>query len=158
MIEQWLSRVAHLCAISGDPDNEFFYLGGPMTGLPQFNFPEFDRVAGILRTAGYNIVSPAELDDPVDHSRAMSSVDGAPGSGSHDGKLWESFLARDCVIVSMPTCVGGIFLPGWERSNGARLETFILDRLKKGLWLYEDEGLIQIDRDSYLNAVLAVAD
>lgn len=152
MIKEWLDRVVRLCAASGDPDRDFFYLGGAMTGIPQFNFPEFNRVAALLRERGYNIVSPAELDDPHDHKAAMLSSDGASGSGSLDGKPWESFLARDCVIVSMPTCVGGIFLPGWQESNGARLETFILDRLKKPVYLYGDDDprFLRIDRDEYL--------
>ena len=53
------------------------YIAGPMTGIPQYNFPEFDRVATLLRAMGYDVVSPAELDDPVDRAAALQSIDGS---------------------------------------------------------------------------------
>ena len=49
---------------SGNPDDPFYYLGGPMSNIPQFNFPRFHEVADTLRASGYNIVSPAELRRP----------------------------------------------------------------------------------------------
>lgn len=39
-----------------------YYLGGPMTGYPQYNFPEFQRVADSLRAAGFDIRSAHEVD------------------------------------------------------------------------------------------------
>lgn len=147
-----LLRIVNVTCLKGHPDEPFFYLGGPMTGIPQFNFPEFQRVARNLRNAGYNIVSPAELDDPETERAALESPDGAPGSGSANGEAWEDFLGRDCVIVSMPTCVGGIFLEGWHRSSGADLESYILRSLKKDVFEYhetdEEPMLTLIDRDA----------
>ncbi len=40
-----------------------WYLAGPMTGIPQFNYPLFDSVSAELRASGYDITSPAEMDD-----------------------------------------------------------------------------------------------
>ena len=37
------------------------YLCGKMTGLPDDNYPEFNRIAAILRSKGYEVVNPAEL-------------------------------------------------------------------------------------------------
>lgn len=149
---EWLSRVADLAAASGDPDKEFYYLGGPMSGRPQMNFPAFDRAAASLRGQGYNIVSPAELDDRHDRAAALASKDGRHDPGMFRGKSWADFLERDCVIVSLPTCIGGIFLPGWQQSEGARLESYIIDRLGKHLYSYhEDDGAVTLtllDRDA----------
>jgi hypothetical protein len=53
-----------------------WYLAGPMTGIPAFNFPAFDLAAADLRAQGIDIVSPAELDDPETRRLNMASPDG----------------------------------------------------------------------------------
>lgn len=94
-----------------------------MTNIPHFNFPEFDRVSAFLRKRGYTVVSPAELDSPEDRARAMASLDGNPIQYTY-GKTHADFLARDLKIIADQ--VDAIYvLPGWERSVGARVETFI---------------------------------
>jgi len=141
---QWPTAAMHLLELvqtiskSGDPSEPFFYLGGPMTGIPQFNFPHFDHVAGVLRERGYNIISPAELDEPETRDAALASSDGAPGSGAANDEPYESFLARDLIIVSMPACIGGIFINGWQHSRGARGESWVLQFLNKDLYEYDE--------------------
>jgi hypothetical protein len=148
------SNAKHLLSIdtiiskSGNPDEDFFYLGGPMTGIPSFNFPRFHFVSDVLREQGYNIISPAELDDPAVEAAAISSVDGAPGSGHVEDAPYEDFLSRDLIVVSLPTCVGGIFLEGWQNSRGARGESWVLQFLNKQLWEFEES-----DEDFKLNAI-----
>ncbi|MDE2106445.1 MAG: DUF4406 domain-containing protein [Patescibacteria group bacterium] len=115
-----------------------FYLCGPMSGIPQFNIPMFDRIAARCR-AFYEdeIVSPAELDDPETRKAALASPDGAPGSGSANGQTWGDFLARDVKLVA-DTIDGIIVLPGWERSRGARLEVFVGLLCKKEFFEWND--------------------
>lgn len=98
-----------------------WYLAGPMSGLPQFNFPAFLNVAEKLRLQHYTVISPAELDDDVDLANAMASIDGSPGKS---GRSWGDFLARDVKVVA-DMCTGVILLPGWENSRGAKLESFV---------------------------------
>lgn len=101
------------------------YIAGPMTGIPQYNFPEFDRVATLLRAMGYDVVSPAELDDPVDRAAALQSIDGSVQTKSGFGKSWGDFLARDVKLIADDGIEAIITLSGWEKSRGARLETFV---------------------------------
>ena len=101
------------------------YLCGPMTGIPQFNIPTFDKAAQDLRARGYEVVSPAELDDPVTRRVALESADGAPGSGSTNGQTWGDFLARDVKLIADEGIEALVVLPDWQRSRGGRLETFI---------------------------------
>jgi hypothetical protein len=110
-----------------------FYLAGPMTGIPQFNFPAFHEAAAKLRAAGYVIQSPAEMDDPKTTAAAMASPDGKPGSGSPNGDTWGDFLARDVKIIA-DGVHGIILMPGWEKSRGARLELFV--SMLCGHWVY----------------------
>ena len=98
---------------------------GPMSGIPQFNYPAFDVAAVTLRAAGYEVQSPAELDNAETRAKALSSPDGSPGSGSHDGETWGDFLARDVKLIADSGIHEIRVLPGWSRSRGARLETFI---------------------------------
>lgn len=104
---------------------KFYYLAGPMSGIPRFNIPAFDEAAEALREAGYHIVSPAELDDPVTREMAYNSPDGATLQDKHpNGESWGDFLSRDVKIVA-DKVNGIIVLPGWERSRGARLEMMV---------------------------------
>lgn len=101
------------------------YLAGPMTGLPQFNFPAFHAAAAALRTAGYDIVSPAELDSDAVKAVAEKSPDGKlDAAGEVAGETWGDMLARDVKIIA-DTVDGIVFLPDWHKSRGARLEAFV---------------------------------
>jgi len=103
-----------------------WYLAGKMSGIPQFNFPLFDKVTTTLRERGWKVVSPAELDEPEVREQALASEYGDPQNERdqlHD-MTWGDFLSRDVKIVADE--VGGvILLPGWEGSRGARLEAFV---------------------------------
>lgn len=105
------------------------YIAGPMTGLPQFNFPAFDALGSRLRSRGFDVVSPAELDDPEDRAAALASPDGHMHDGHHMNKTWGDFLARDVKLLADGGIEAVIVLPGWERSRGARLETFVANRM-----------------------------
>lgn len=160
-----LDGIVDMISRSGRPDEEFFYLGGPMTKIPSFNFPRFHYVADKLRANGLNIVSPAELDDPATAAQSMASPDGLDHDlhSANEGGL--RLIARDLIVVELPTCVGGIFLEGWHRSSGATKETWVLSRLKKPLFEYDDGAgildtyeLTEIDRDSRIDELNAIDD
>jgi hypothetical protein len=149
---EWVNGVVDAAEACGDPHAPFFYVGGPMSNVPQFNFPRFEEVAGKLREQGYNIVSPVELVHPEKARIAMQST-----TGKYRKRYgpWDAYLCRDLVICAMPNCQGIILLDGWESSRGARAESFICDTLGKDCFVYEDDGptLIKIDRTEALNAV-----
>ena len=96
-----------------------YYLAGPMSGIKQLNFPLFFSAAKDLRRAGYDIVSPAEMDDEQTVKDALASDGEYTGRGS-----WGDFLSRDVKIIA-DTVEGIIFLPDWHRSKGARLEAYV---------------------------------
>lgn len=98
-----------------------YYLAGPMSNFPQFNFPAFDAAAKTLRKHGYKIVSPAELDSKKTRAAALASKDGHPGKQKH---TWGDFLARDVKLVA-DKVQGIILMPDWSHSRGARLEAFV---------------------------------
>ncbi len=85
------------------------YIAGPMTGLPNLNFPAFIEAAAHLRRKGYEVVSPAELDLGPNPS-------------------WETCL-KAC-LREVVTCDLVALLPAWENSRGARLEHHVATELK----------------------------
>jgi hypothetical protein len=78
------------------------YLSGPMTGIPDFNFPFFERVESWLKESGALPVSPHRV--PTQ-------------------KTWEDYLKVD--INLLLGCEAIMLLPGWKRSQGALLERAI---------------------------------
>ena len=101
------------------------YLAGPMTNIPQFNFPLFHRAAAYLRGQGYDIVSPAEMDSPAVQAAAMASPDGKlDASHKIAGETWGQILAKDVLLVA-DEIDGIVFLPGWDKSRGANLEATV---------------------------------
>jgi nucleoside 2-deoxyribosyltransferase len=81
------------------------YLAGPMTGLPEHNYPAFAERPAALRALGYDVVSPAE------------------GADADAPLAWEEWMRRD--IKLLLDCEAVACLPGWERSRGATLEVHI---------------------------------
>ena len=98
-----------------------YYLAGPMSGYPQFNFPLFYSATAALRAAGYNIISPAELD--AQHGVDKEALASTDGDAAKLSQTWGDLLARDVKIVA-DTAQGIIFLPNWSKSRGAKLEAF----------------------------------
>jgi hypothetical protein len=109
-----------------------WYLAGPMTGIPQFNFPLFESEAKRLRAMGMDIISPHEQDSPAVQEAAWASPDGALHSGHIAGETWGDILARDVKLVADEVC-GILVLPNWDLSRGARLETFVAHLCKKDI-------------------------
>lgn len=78
------------------------YIAGPMTGIPEFNYPLFNEVAAELRANGVEVHNPAEND-----------------CGSF-GKPWEFYMRL--ALKQLLECDSVCLLPGWQNSRGARIE------------------------------------
>ena len=75
------------------------YIAGPMTGLPEFNFPAFNAAAKAWREHGWEVSNPAE---------------------SFDGRTdlpYKQYVEHD--IDLLLTCDAIALLPGWD-GTGAR--------------------------------------
>lgn len=107
------------------------YIAGPMTGIAQFNYPEFFKVASGLRDLGYTVINPAETNGPTVES-ALADVEANPRS-------WEYYMRKDLNSVSQ---VDGLcVLPGWQNSKGARLEVTVAKALGIPLYIFKDGKL-----------------
>ncbi len=86
------------------------YISGPMSGLPDFNYPAFHDASAQWRAAGYEVLSPAELD-------LAETTD----------LTWEDYLRRD--LRMLLDCDAIALLDGWENSRGAALEYHVATAL-----------------------------
>lgn len=101
-----------------------FYLAGPMTNIPLFNFPAFHAAAKHLRSQGHKVFNPAERDmerhGGVDISAGNDKGDPSLATKVHGFSLRDA-LADDTAFICKEAD-GIAMLPGWEKSNGARAE------------------------------------
>ncbi len=95
------------------PARKSVYIAGPMTGLPDLNFPAFHAEAARLRELGWDVVNPAE----INQDKHLS---------------WKQCMRTD--IAALVFCDAIQMLPNWEQSEGATLEHHIAERL--GLTIY----------------------
>ena len=94
------------------------YIAGPMTGLPEYNFPAFDKAAAILTAQGHEVFNPAQNDR--DHG-----FDGAGLAGHEAERLGFSLrraLKQDLSWICDHAEAVAV-LDGWHRSKGALTET-----------------------------------
>lgn len=100
------------------------YVCGPMTGMPELNFPAFHAAAKRLREAGFEVVNPAELNpDP--------------------GASWLACMRRD--VQHLALCDGVATLDGWQNSRGARVEVGLAEGLGlpvASVWRWATDGCL----------------
>jgi hypothetical protein len=124
------------------------YLTGPMSNLPQFNFPAFDAAAAWLRREGFEVVSPTELDSAATRAACLASPD---GKVIPNNETWADLLSRDVKIVA-DKVDGIVFLPHWVSSRGARLEAYVALLVgKKFFAFYMGDKLIGVQPDFIRN-------
>jgi hypothetical protein len=106
------------------PRDTVFYIAGPMSGYPEYNFPAFIEAANWLNEQGfYNIENPV----------VNGTADGAkPGE-----KTWVFYMKRG--IEQLVRAQAIMLLPGWEDSKGATTEARLAEVLEYWMFSYELE-------------------
>jgi hypothetical protein len=85
------------------------YIAGPMTGLPDLNYPAFNAAEEALTAAGHAVLNPARNGTIV-------------GSNA-----WQQYMRLSIAQVLQAEAVA--LLPGWVNSRGATLERRIAKAL-----------------------------
>lgn len=103
------------------------YIAGPMTGIPEFNFPAFHAAEAMLKAEGHTVVNPARHDE-----EQGLDVTGLTGFEAPDGFDLTETLLWDLEQVAHVDVV--YLLRGWENSKGARAEVALARALGKEVW------------------------
>lgn len=102
------------------------YLAGPMAGLPDRNFPLFNRVAAHLRQRGHAVFNPAENNDGgIRRARSFYMKLDIP-----------ALLASDAIVL----------LDGWQNSRGASLEVWLALDMGMSIFRAETHSAVEISR------------
>ena len=125
------------------------YIAGPMRGIKDFNFPEFDAVAEWIRTFGYEVFNPADRDREVHGEGVNTSATGDLKDIEHTGFSLRDALGADLQWIAAhadAVCV----LPGWENSKGAQAEVALARALGLEVWAWDPESfdaplLLEVD-------------
>jgi Domain of unknown function (DUF4406) len=78
------------------------YIAGPMTGLPDYNYPAFHAAEQRLIVAGFTVLNPA-------HHQCEAQT-----------PTWHDWMRLGLRAVT--NADGIALLPGWQRSRGTRAE------------------------------------
>jgi Domain of unknown function (DUF4406) len=93
------------------------YLAGPMRGIPDFNFPQFNRSAEVLRSRGYEVFNPAEKGLEKDAEAMQESL-------AFRRKVFALDTGWICEHADMVA-----LLPNWWRSKGAIAEKALAEAI-----------------------------
>ena len=99
------------------------YIGGPMRGIPEFNFPAFNAAAQKLRDEGWSVFNPAEADNErhgKDISKGNATGDETVATKEHGFNLRVA-LGHDLAFICAEADAIAL-LPGWRFSKGATAE------------------------------------
>ncbi len=91
-------------------DEHKIYIAGPMTGYKDWNYPAFRHAAARMRALCWDVVSPVEVAEPF----------GTPERLCEDPALMQAAVQAE--LHALEDCSHILLLPGWERSQGARVE------------------------------------
>ncbi len=115
-----------------------YYIAGPMTGIPYYNFSAFHAVTSHLRRQmpWAKVINPAEED--IKHGfDAMKLPEGTNWKEVPDGFDFQASATRDLQGVMEADCI--VMLEGWENSKGAKTEKAVAEWMKKDiLYAYVD--------------------
>lgn len=109
-----------------------YYLAGPMSGYPDFNFPAFEAAQDELVQHGVRVDSPHTLD--------------GQDSGLRGEELWKTMMRQ--ALQMLLECDGIILLKGWTESRGALIEYNIAAGLKLPVYFLDGKYVIAMHNDS----------
>lgn len=89
------------------------YISGPMTGLPECNYPAFNEAAERVRRAGHEVINPA--------------VTGIMDTAHLEAPTWHDFMMS--AINRMRSATAILQLSGHEESAGARMEAIAAEHM-----------------------------
>jgi hypothetical protein len=103
------------------------YIAGPMTGLPEFNYPAFFEAEKKIEALGFKVTNPARNDEDTSKPFAY-----------YIKIAIKQVLQNDAIA----------FLPGWRQSRGANIEKTVGEALGLKFYEYRDGKLFKFQEET----------
>ena len=103
------------------------YIAGPMRGKKWFNFPGFDWAKECLTRAGWEVISPADLDREIGFDVKNLPPDTDWNDVSKLGFDLKAAIQRD--VAAICQCDAIFMLHGWIESRGAKADKAVAEWL-----------------------------
>jgi hypothetical protein len=114
------------------------YIAGPMTGLPEYNYPKFYEIESLLREIGYSFIfNPAEI------------------ANGETGRHYSYYIRESLKMISKADAV--VFLNDWENSKGANLEFHAAKLMGLKCW-NENLDVLELKKDEHEKSICEIAD
>ena len=105
------------------------FVSGPMTEIENYNIPEFNRVARMLRNKGWEVINPVDICNKYTIDKVLN-----------DKNVFEKMINEELELLK--TCDAIYMMKGWEDSIGANRE-YILARKYYLKFIFEQNGIIR---------------
>ena len=139
-MEAWKSQSKKPPWLRPKRNSTVAYLSGPMTGIEEFNRPAFQKAAQHLRDLGFEVIDPGEGEEYDTIEKAALAV---------SRQKLQMYLSRDIDLIQEMADVV-VLMPGWEDSNGCKLEVAVADAV--GVPVFElATGALLRDKKVVLN-------
>lgn len=102
------------------------YIAGPMTGLPDYNFPAFHAAALLWRSRGWEVFNPAEVAEEDGFDCRI-----------HTPTIAQEIRWKRREMEAIPTCQAIYLLRGWCNSSGAKSELHAALHIPLFIWTEE---------------------
>ncbi len=104
------------------------YIAGPMSGIPEFNFPAFYTAEAKLEASGWRVFNPANKDAEKElnqdaYDKGDAELANSTGFDFKEAYLWDITKVIEADAIYM--------LQDWEQSPGARGEHAVAVALKR---------------------------
>ena len=123
-----LKAIRRQLVADGADDAPKAYVAGPMRGIPEYNAPAFAFATDALRRAGFEVFSPSEKDIALGIK--------APPTGRTRKALRRFPIGSDLKWIAEGDAV--FVLEGWQKSEGAMLETYVAKYLGIPIYTFPD--------------------
>jgi hypothetical protein len=106
-------------------EDKLIYLAGPMTGLPDFGYPEFRVATRRLQGHGLNVYSPhLRWDHEDEETRAARKA--------------ECYMLHGFKLLLK--CNSIALMPGWRQSGGSQKELILALHAGYSIYYYQPEN------------------